>query len=530
MDGSLSATTHAWIALGLAFFVCPRSIPFSLRARAVLLWAAAAPVVFMLDNTLAALLAAGAVLCVLAPVSAPGRCAFFLIAVPAVPIFISAPLPFPGINYLIELSSDKISAIVLLVPVLFALAASDRDVPLRTHRLPDVAVVVFVFFTAFLVALAYSATVGFRFLVDQILLLAVPYFAISRMVRRRVENIDILFQAFIVASVILACVALVSAVRQWDFYGVVNPHQFAEVRDGLMRIGATANTHSLAYHLAAAILVLEFLRRRMSIGWMRLNALRLLFLAGMLATGSRGALSALVVGIGVYALAMMTSVTARVLTLSVALIGVMLAGLWLLFGDVASVDEHGTFVYRQDLLLTSVKYVLAHPFVGNVRFMESGFFDHLVQGQGIIDVTNLYLQVALAYGLIGVLIFYLFIIHEPLAGLRAVFRTSTAIGDEARPDEQAGSWTSRRDVRPARRAASPWEREVWRRAAAVSVAAAVGWLWLITTTSNVGLTMHLGIVFAALCKGLREIQPQPATLASRPGLMGRRPDGVAVAT
>lgn len=484
MGVALSATVFIWFAQGLAFLLLPWSLPLAARVRAVLFWAIATPILFGLRDPLAALLLIGLILFFVAPFSAVERAAFFLVAVPVVPVFVSAPLPFPGVNYLIDLTHYKMAALMLLPLALLIGGGGERRG--RAFGATDAALLLYVIYTAAIVGSATNTTSGVRFFIDHVLIFLLPYVAFHVLLREQ-KDVDAIFKAFLVASVLLAAVALVSFAKRWDIYGILNPNPFTEYRDGRPRVDATMNTHSLGFHLAAGILVLEYLKHRISIGWLWLNGLRVFLLAGMVPTDSRGAFAGLLVALGSYVLLMRKSTAVKVAMILAGIMGLIGVVIWLAEGNVAEVDAHGTFAYRQALLWTSLEYIGRYPLFGDLNFRESGAFDHLVTGLGIVDITNLYLLVALNYGLVGfALLFFVFV--GPLLRLapRLVATAPTAANTPA--EREAGYAT-------------------WHRASAVSVSVLVGWLFLVATTSDVGLTMHIGIVFAAICTGLRAMRP-----------------------
>ena len=490
-----AAVVYVWLAQGAAFLLTPRSIPFAFRARAFGFWAVTAPIIFVLQNPLTTMFVVAALMLVIAPLAPRDRTAFFLVAVPAIPIFISAPLPFPGINFLTVLTHLKLAAVVLLLPVFLADRGSERHGILNG---PSIILLIYVLYTSVLIALPSNITGGLRFFLDQLLLIAIPYFAILRALRRT-EDIDTFFQAFLIASLILAMVAILSRAKSWDIYASA-ASVIMEVREGGMRVNATAGTHSLAFHLAAAFMLLEFLKSRLSIGWVMLNLMRAVFVAGMLTTGSRGALGGLVVAWSTYTFLTLRSTPVRMLLFFLLIASAVGGSIWLAQGDVDAYDEHGTFSYRQELLWTSVEYIAKYPFFGDRNFLLSGAFDHLIQGQGIIDITNIYLQIALTFGLIGLALFSCIFIFPPLATaftLLSIRRLQSSLT-------------------PPGRAMS--EVDTWFRATSVTVSVVFGWLFLVATTSDVGLTLHLGIVFAALCQGLRRLRPVLRTEPARASL------------
>lgn len=489
MGAPLAAIAYVWLAQAIAFLLMPWSTPLAVRVISIAFWAVAALIIFTVPNPLTALFLAAVALLVLAPLAPVKRAGFFLAVAPAVPIFIFAPLPFPGINYLTDITHYKLAALIVLAPVLLRSVARPSGVSITAIFL-----IIYILYTAIVMGAASSLTGGLRFLVDQILIIGVPYFAFHRIIRDQ-DDIVLLFQYFLVASLMLAVVAIVSLVVNSDMYASFSVFP-SEFRGGRLRINTTIGTHALAFHLACALVILEFLKHRIRISRPHLMAIRLLLLAGMVSADSRGALLGLAAGASVYLLIMMKSAAARTLLLSAFLAAGGIGAWWLLQGDVSSYDDYGTFSYRQELLLTSVKYILSHPVFGDPNFVTSGAFGHLVQGQGIIDITNLYLQIGLAYGLLGLTLFSIVFVVPCVAGVLRLLRTERD-GDA--------------------------ESESWRSALAATLSITVGWLFLIMTTSDVGITLHFGVVFAALSSALRAAQPSTVDTASSSALLARRP-------
>jgi hypothetical protein len=479
MNASIAALIYAMLALGFALVFLPGDPSDGRRGRGVVVWVAAAALLFFLDNPFVIFLFLFFTLLLAAPLQPAHRAAFFILVAPAFPLYVHEFLPFPGINFLTVLDYYKLCAFVLLLPLLFL--ARPPDQPASSWSASDFCVIAYVLCSAALVGAAMNLTSGLRFLLDQLLLVAAPYFAVTRFAARPMD-IESCLKAFLTASIILAGIALVATFKQWDFYRLKEPPSLLAVPDfrgGFLRIGATANTHSLGFHLAVCVLLLEYFKSRLELGWMRLWALRGSCLVGLYHTGSRGAIASLLVMTGAYVFLSVRSSAVRVL-LFVGMIGAAAAAaVWLLSGDAADADPYGTFEYRQRLLTTSLQYIANHLLFGDVNFARSGEFDSLVQGQGIIDITNLYLLVALNYGVLG---FTLFFLPFAITLYQLAFR-----GQANRPDD--------------------FGRDQMRR---ILCAALSGWIVLVTTTSDVGLTLHLGLVLLALGRAVaQQLAPEP---------------------
>lgn len=496
MSGTLVGLVYIWLAQGLAFLLMPRTIEFGLRLRALTFWLLSASIVLLASPPMTVLIAVAVLMLAMSPLAQPSRVAFFVIAVPAVPVFLAAQLPFPGINYLTFLTHYKLAAIVILLPAFLATREStDRARPAASF--PALGIVTYVIYQTILIGGSYGFTGGLRHGLDLTLNLLVPFFAII-LALRGWKDFERIIQAVLIASLLLATIAIVSSLKRWDIYAAA-ASVIGETRDGVFRINATAGTHSLAFHLACGLLVLEYLRYAKHIRWLSLNAMRFVLFAGMTTTDSRGALAGLVVAVGIYLVLTLRGGLLRGLLICVVALGTVAGAIWLAQGDVDAIDQHRTFSYRQELFWTSLEHIQRYPLLGDRHFLLSGNFNHLLQGQGIIDVTNLYLQVALTFGLLGLALFAsVFVVPFAKAGLilnrirRSQFDLCAGIEKSA-----------------------PSASELWFRAAAVTVSIGAGWLFLIVTTSDVGLTMHLGVIFAAICCALRRMQPATNSISAR---------------
>jgi len=83
--------------------------------------------------------------------------------------------------------------------------------------------------------------------------------------------------------------------------------------------------------------------------------------------------------------------------------------------------EAQNVIYRERLLEVSLGVVLEHPFFGAWDFLQLPVMQQLRQGEGIIDVVNTYLGVALASGLVGLGLFcgfFLAVLYELASAMR----------------------------------------------------------------------------------------------------------------
>jgi O-antigen ligase len=512
MSIAVVALGYAWIAQIIAFAVTPWSIPPSVRIRALALWSAAAAIIFLVREPIGALAAAGIIMALLAPTAARDRAGFFIICVPAVPTTLTAPLPFPGLNQLLDFSFYMVASVVLLLPMLLMKRHPTQNA--IKFSWPDLFLILFISYTAVVIGLALGLSGGMRAIVSQTLFLAVPYFLI-RFAIGTIDDFEAVFQAVLLTAIVLGAIAFVSALKQWDFYALARPASiYAEFRSGYLRLNATVNNNSLAFHLTAGLMALEFLKRRRHINWITVNGLRAFLAFGILMCDSRGAIAATGVALGTFAILTLKNRPLRLAAMASTIPAAIMAIVWLTQSDFTYISQD-SFTYRQNLLRTSLAYAAQHPIFGDYLFYRSGQFNHLIQGEGIIDVANFYLQIVLLYGLVGVVLFFPALI-VPLAVLIAGV---LGIGRNSAREPLERNFRARRALRGAQRsdAVSPDDTKTWWAASSAIIGLLLGWLFLVATTSDVALTLHLGIVMGAIGRSLADMKPvaQPAIMSER---------------
>lgn len=119
MGAFISALGYAWLSHGLAFLTMPRMMKSNYWLRAIAIWAFAALVLFIIQDWMAVMAVVALAAVLFAPREPSKRVAFFVSIAPCLPVYLTAPLPFPGINFLLEASHYKLLAVFLLLPVFF---------------------------------------------------------------------------------------------------------------------------------------------------------------------------------------------------------------------------------------------------------------------------------------------------------------------------------------------------------------------------------------------------------------------------
>lgn len=488
----LSAIIYGLAAIGAAFVLIPGSLRTATTIRGFAIWAIALLVIMFLHDPLISLAIVGAVVLMLAPNSRE-RAPLFLLVAPAVPVNLMAALSMPGVNQLVVLTHLKMIAIVLLAPLLFFVKNSNR--PTRSNVLGDVAFLLYILYVVIVALLSAapgssSITGALRTLVELVLILVIPYFAFASAVGSE-RDLESCLKAYLVSTVILASVAIVSTGIDWDYYRLLDPAGYytaPDYRYGFQRINATANTHSLGYLCGFGLVLLMHLRRPLSIGTIHFVGLAAMLTAAMLLTVSRGAMLGTVVALASYYVFTRSSAGSRTMNVMLMLAGAAGGAIYLLSGDTQSVDPFASVEYRRLLLNTSLEFISENLWFGSPYFMFDPRFLPLLQGQGIIDITNVYLQILLKYGLVGFIFLFGSIIVLLLRQAAVVLSASTIV------DGPRGELQRQRTVLSA---------------------GMLGWLALVTTTSDVALTLYIGITLLALMRAAFSLEPLPARRPKR---------------
>lgn len=378
------------------------------------LWIALTLIAFLSRNIWIYMVVAGVLLWVAAGRESNRQALFYflLFAVPPAPAVIPG---FGGINYLFSIDHLRLLSLAVLLPTCLKLHAESEVGPfgkLACDRYVGA-------YLIFLFALQLNATTftdalrNLFYVVTDILL---PYYAASRSMRGIEEFRDALM-AFVVACLVLVPIAVFELAKHWLLYVALINAQGVDwamagylLRGGSLRAQASAGQPiALGYVMAVAAGLHAFLRTSLPPVIWHLGMLALI--AGMIAPQSRGPW----VGALAIAVTFVLSGPKPFQHLLLGIFGALLALPVLLASPVGDkvVDrlpfvgtlDAGNVEYRELLFDTSLKIIGRHPWFGDHDYMHDPAMQVLMQGQGIIDVVNTYLEVALANGVVGLALF-----------------------------------------------------------------------------------------------------------------------------
>lgn len=355
----------------------------------------------------------------------------------------SAQIPgFGLINYFFALDHIRLLALCILLPAFFALRKRADTLPFgRTW--PDKLLGAYLLLTALLYLRETTLTDTLRQALYLFLDVFLPYYVASRALKEVGDFKDALL-GFVLAAMVLALIGLFEFTRHWLLYnaliGALDMHWGYSgylARGGSLRASATTGQAiALGYVISVAIGFYLFLqdavRSRLQ---RRLGAL--LLAAGLFAPLSRGpwigasAILALFIATGRSAVKRLTLLTlAAVLTLPLLAIipgGQKVLDLLPFIGTV----EKENITYRERLIDNALIVIQRNPWLGSVDYLNTPEMQSMVQGQGIIDIVNTYIAVALEVGLIGLTLFAGFF-ATVLFSIRKAMRSFPNHDDEAR--------------------------------------------------------------------------------------------------
>jgi O-antigen ligase len=496
------------LALSVPVFIFARA-PASAIATATAdfdrrrnLWFALTLVAFLAHNFwLYILIAAGLLL--LASLSDKNRLALYFFALLVLPR-IEDKIPGLGlIEHVFTIHYLRLLSLAVLVPAFVSLRKQPDTEPFG-RSLPDklIAAHLVLNFVLMMTANSFTNTLRngmFYAFTDEFL----PYYVASRSLKDLRQFRDALM-AFVVGALVMSVLAGFEYGKGWLLYSSLEDalgrpwNQVYLMRGESLRAQTTAGhpiplglymSVGLGFYLYAMKLVPNPMER--NLGWLTL-------LGGLVAPWSRGPW----VGAAVMVFAFLATGRAAVRTF--VIVGLLaLVGLPVLFATpywdslvdlipfIGKVDAQNV-TYRQKLLVIGLKVVQENLWFGDYNYYYAEEMQELKQGQGIIDVVNTYLSIALERGLVGLSIFVGFF------------------------------WIVGRRMYKAMKSLPDRDGELYLLGRAL-LATLVGVLVIIFTCSNVGLgpSIYFGVAglgFAYTRMLARAAQPAPAT--KRPSTRG----------
>ena len=461
MREHLVALVYILVIAATCFAVMSRPLTARLMAPADFarrrnLWIAVTVATFLAHNFWLAMLAS-AIIVGFGSRREQNPVALYCVLLFAVPEFDMQISGFGVVNYLFEINHPRLLALVLLLPAALKLAAQPRAANPRLH-LPDTLFAAYFLYVFVATATADSVTGLMRFSVYLLLDHALLYYVITRSVVDRRRLLDTL-AAFVMGVAVVGVIAGFENVRSWLVYeslriplGVplqdIGTYLLRETEDGgYLRAYATMG-HAIALGFTSMVAVAFLLALTRSFSPPAKSqttkllgiAVMLMPVVGLLAAVSRGPWLGCAI-VMVLGLSFGPGAKQRLLWMLAALPVVIAALLILPQGQkfidllpfVGTVDP-GSVSYRTQLLDRAMIVFWQNPIFGSLQYLSNPALEEMRQGQGIIDIVNAYVGVALAFGSIGLMLF----VAPSAYALWASWTTSRRLANQDPDAEAAG--------------------------------------------------------------------------------------------
>ena len=347
----------------------------------------------------------------------PNKLAMFFFLLFALPRISDEVSGLGLVKYLFEIDYVRLLALTVLLPVFLSLR-KQPEVERFGRLLPDkliagymiLNILLMLNYSPFTSTLRQGVFYGF---IDIFL----PYYVASRYLKNLQGFRDALM-SFAVAAMVLSAIGAFESAWHWLLYSSLD--RALEVRFGggvpLMRgenlraAGTAGQAIPMGYVIAVAMGLFLYLRKSVPNPFLWVLGL-LVLIVGEIAPLSRGP------WVGAAAMVLVFIATGPAAGRRLVTLGLLcLLVLPLLLATPAgeTIIDHLPFIgtveeanvnYRKLLLEISLEVILGNPFFGSPEWAELPIMQELVQGQGMIDLVNTYVGVALSNGLVGLSLF-----------------------------------------------------------------------------------------------------------------------------
>ncbi len=354
---------------------------------------------------------------------------FLLFVLPSADAFVPG---FGLINYLIGISHQKLLVLFVLIPAIFRLGS--KKVGFRFgSTLPDKILIVYFIYSITLYLRDTEFTNALRYTVTSLLVMVLPYYAISRYLRDMSEFRDATM-SLLIATFVTAVIAALEFFKHWLLYssisgvmGLSNESSYLG-RAGMVRaMGPTGSSLALGFLITISMGLYLYYRNfsmrksAKNAGWLALGF-------GHIAALSRGP------WLGTLFMAICFTMTGRAaikklfmlfvgLILTLGVLSITPAGHKVidLLPYIGNVDSQN-ITFRETLYTNSMIVIKRNPWTGSPNYLDEPEIQAMYNGF-VIDIVNTYLALALSSGIIGMGLFTAFFSilgYQILKALRSI--------------------------------------------------------------------------------------------------------------
>lgn len=334
-------------------------------------------------------------------------------------------IPSVLVNRLFSISNYRLLALFVLIPIYLDLRKSNHKHLYKSFRIFDFSILLFLLLQVVHLAPYEQVTNTFRrvflFLLDDALL----FYVVSRVSRSREKSKEVI-ASFCLSCAIMAPAAIFESSKVWllyvgigDEWGTQSLSSTYLFRGSDLRAQvSTGHSLGLGLVIAAGLALWPILgaNQRYRSVWFFGG---LAMFGALLASFARGPVLALVVAYFVFFLLIPRGLNrlfrSLILGIPVLIAAIALRGGQAVFDALPFFGKTDNFNvdYRIELARTAWALIVANPLFGDPFFITK--MEHLRQGEGIIDLVNVYAAIALLYGIVGLILYIL-----PLASAACV--------------------------------------------------------------------------------------------------------------
>jgi O-antigen ligase len=320
------------------------------------------------------------------------------------------------VNFFFQIDYLRLISLVVLIPACRE-AMKVAKVTVGIPRLADAFLFGYLTLIVVLSLIPGTITNSLRMAFYAIIDVLLPYVATSRLVKDG-GSLRAIFLSYVLGALIFAALGVFEASKQWLLYAGL-PDALGQYwgygeylfRGGILRASGTAGQAiPYGYSIAVGFLLMMSLRRFFQSRAIWLTGMGILTL-GMIASLSRGPWVGAIVGTCVFVLSSFNSRTlirvALFLVVALALYYLTPLGDGLRYYLPFSEDslEQESYTYRALVFKNALVVIAQNPFFGAFDYFNAPEMQELIQGQGIIDIVNSYVAIALNSGIVGLALF-----------------------------------------------------------------------------------------------------------------------------
>jgi O-antigen ligase len=343
-----------------------------------------------------------------------------------------------AINYFFEINHLRLLSLIILFPAFISLLTSHNNLKLGKN-LPDKLILAYLILTISLEIRGTTVTDSLRQALYAFTDIFLPYYVCSRALKQ-FDHLKEALGGFVLASFLVAAIAIFEFAKGWLLYSslpnVWEIHHamgnYLMRGNSLRALASLGQPIVLGYVLVVALGFYLFLVKLIQGKTIQRLGFALLAM-GLVATLSRGpwvgalVLLATFTATGPYAVKRLV-ILGIVAIAAIPLISVMPGGGKIInLLPIVGNAERSNIDYREKLLDNSIVVIKRNPLFGSVNYLETPEMQEMIQGEGIVDIVNTYLQVSLNYGLVGLSLFAGFF----LVVLSGIYKSRKMISDKA---------------------------------------------------------------------------------------------------